>query len=195
MPISVYGLASTDAQVNVVVETLKTAVFIQDDISILFPYRRRSPNIAREKKAKVPVGAAAGGMTGQVVGGALGRTMGIKVVPIPGVGPFLAAGPILAALSGVTISAAIGGLAGTLMGLGLGDHDAKNYEGKIRDGSFLISIHAQNNVWAGKARTIFEAAGLENVGSSHEAAASAVLPVGKRFAKSRNAVVSSPKTI
>lgn len=185
MPTSVFCLASTDVQASQIVESLKMAGFRLNDISILFPDKRGSRDFALKEGAKASEGAAAGVATGGVVGGALGWIIGIGAMAIPGVGPFIAAGPVMAALSGVAIGAAIGGLSGTLIGLGLPEYEAKRYEGMIREGRILISVNADNGIWAGKARKIFEGAGSEDIGPSSEYTTAAKSPVRKSSAKSK----------
>lgn len=178
MPTSVYGLASSDREANSVVQALKGAGFRMDDISVLFPDKTSTRDFAHEKNTKAPEGAAAGGATGGVVGGALGWMVGIGMLAIPGVGPFIAAGPILAALSGAAIGAAVGGLTGTLIGLGMPEYEAKRYEGKIREGRILISVHADSSDWADRAKKILKDGGIEDIGASSEAGAKTKSPVG-----------------
>jgi outer membrane lipoprotein SlyB len=179
MPTSVYGLAASDTQANSAVKALESAGFRIDDISVLFPDKSSSRDFAIEKHTRAPEGAAAGGATGGIVGGALGWIVGIGALAIPGVGPFIAAGPILAALSGAAIGAAVGGLTGTLIGLGLSEYEAKRYEGKIREGGILISVHADNHDWVGRAKKVFTEKGITDIGASGEAASEQVSSVGR----------------
>jgi hypothetical protein len=178
MPTSVYGLCSSDREANDVVQALKSAGFRVDDISVLFPDKTSTRDFAHEKNTKAPEGAAAGAGTGGVLGGALGWMVGIGALAIPGVGPFIAAGPIMAALSGAAIGAAVGGLTGALVGMGMPEYEAKRYEGKIREGRILISVHADNGDWADRAKKILKDQGVEDIGSSGEAGAKTKSPVG-----------------
>jgi hypothetical protein len=171
MSTSVYALATNDVQANNIVASLQNAGFRSDDISVLFPDKTSTRDFAHEKNTKAPEGAATGGTAGGVIGGALGWMAGIGMLAIPGVGPFIAAGPIMAALSGAAIGAAVGGLTGTLIGLGMPEYEAKRYEGKIREGRILISVHADNGEWASRAKKIFKDSGAEDIGSSGEASA------------------------
>lgn len=178
MATSVYGLIATDIQANALVTALHQAGFRADDISVLFPDKSSTRDFAHEKHTKAPEGAATGGATGGVVGGALGWMAGIGLLAIPGIGPFIAAGPIMAALSGAAIGAAVGGLTGSLIGLGIPEFEAKRYEGKIRNGHILVSVHADNGEWAGKAKKIFKDNGAEDISSSGEASADIKSHVG-----------------
>lgn len=185
MSTSVYGLAASDTQANNVVNALTRAGFRLDDISVLFPDKTSSRDFAHEKNTKAPEGAVAGGTTGGVVGGALGWMAGIGLLAIPGIGPFVAAGPIMAALGGAAVGGALGGLTGALIGMGMPEFEAKRYEGKIREGGILISVHADDGDWADRAREIMENSNLEDISSSGEAAAERKSPVGNKRAETR----------
>lgn len=193
MPTSIYGLASTDAQANTIVQALKNAGFRLDDISVLFPDKSSSRDFAHEKNTKAPEGAAAGGATGGVVGGALGWMVGIGALAIPGVGPFIAAGPILASLSGAAIGAAVGGLTGTLIGLGIPEFEAKRYEGKILKGGILISVHADDGKWSDRAKQVLKEAGVSDISASGEASADSKSPVGNAAAKTKGDMARANK--
>jgi len=184
MSTSVYCLANSDVHANAIVNVLKREGFRVDDISVLFPDLASTRDFAHEKHTKAPEGAATGGATGGVLGGALGWMAGIGLLAIPGIGPFIAAGPILAGLSGAAIGAAVGGLTGGLIGMGMPEYEAKRYEGKIREGRVLISVHADNSEWASKVKTIFKDAQAEDIGSSGEASAPIKSHVGEK--KDRN---------
>src|SRR5207342_3889345 len=141
---SVFCITTSRNQADQIVERLKTANFSNNDISVLFPDKGTTRDFAHEKNTKAPEGAAAGAGTGGVVGGALGWIVGIGALAIPGVGPFIAAGPIMAALSGAAIGATVGGITGALIGLGIPEYEAKRYEGKIRAGNILVSVHSED---------------------------------------------------
>jgi hypothetical protein len=168
---AVYGLLKDQAQADSVVASLRSAGFTGSDISVLFPDKRGTQEFAQEKNTKAPEGATTGGVAGMGIGAALGWLAGIGSLAIPGVGPFIAAGPIMAALGGAAVGGATGGLVGGLIGLGIPEYEAKQYEGKIRGGSALISIHAEGGDQQMRARRLLEEAGAENVSSSTEATA------------------------
>ncbi len=165
---SVFCIASTRGQADRIVDQLKTANFSNNDISVLFPDKGTSRDFAHEKNTKAPEGAVAGAGTGGVVGGALGWIVGIGALAIPGVGPFIAAGPILAALSGAAIGAAAGGIAGGLIGLGIPELEAKRYEGKVKEGNILLSVHTENAAEVTRARDLFTKAGAHDICTTGE---------------------------
>jgi hypothetical protein len=169
MKASVYGIATTEGQADRIVRELQTLGFSNDDISVLFPDTRGTRDLGHEKHTKAPEGAATGAGTGGLVGGALGWLAGIGTLAIPGVGPFIAAGPILAALSGAAVGATVGGLTGALIGMGIPEYEAKRYEGKLASGNILISVHCASREECGRAREVFERAGAEDVSDSGEA--------------------------
>jgi hypothetical protein len=166
---SVFCIAKTQTQAEAIVDQLKMAGFSYDDISVLFPDKQGSKDFAHEHHTKAPEGAAAGAGTGGVVGGTLGLLAGIGSLAIPGVGPFIAAGPIMAALSGAAVGAAVGGIAGALIGLGIPEYEAKRYEGKIRKGNILISVHTEDSNEASRVKEIFEQNNAEDIASTKEA--------------------------
>ena len=140
---SVFCIVAHRNQADLIVERLKIAGFAHDDISVLFPDESTTRDFGHEKNTKAPEGIATGASTGGVVGGALGWLAGIGALAIPGAGPFIAAGPILAALSAAAVGAAVGGIAGGLIGLGIPELEAKRYEDKIKAGNILISVHTE----------------------------------------------------
>lgn len=193
MSSSVFGLATSDVHANTIIESLKREGFRVDDISVLFPDRSSTRDFAHEKHTKAPEGAATGGATGGVLGGALGWLAGIGSLAIPGVGPFIAAGPIMAALGGAAVGAAVGGLTGGLIGMGIPEFEAKRYEGKIREGRVLISVHADDSQWVSRAKKVLKDSGAEDVSSSGEAGAATKSPVGNkgdaaRFGKNKGSM-------
>src|SRR5246500_527209 len=141
---AVFGIYPSLTAVEISVDELKSAGFRNTDISVLFPESSGTRDFAHEKSTKAPEGATTGAGTGGVLGGALGWLMGIGALAIPGLGPFIAAGPIMAALSGAAAGAALGGLTGALIGWGIPEYEAKRYEGKIREGNILISVHTED---------------------------------------------------
>src|SRR4029450_2229795 len=166
---SVFCLSDNESQTERIVEQLKTAGFSNNDISVLFPDKTGTRDFAHEQHTKAAEGAATGAGTGGGVGGALGWLVGIGALAIPGLGPFIAAGPIMAALSGAAAGAALGGLTGALIGLGIPEYEAKRYEGKIKAGNILISVHADDSTERDRAKTIFEEAGAEDISYTEEA--------------------------
>src|ERR1700722_17964256 len=153
---SVFCIATTREQADQIVAWLKDSGFSNNDISVLFPDKGTTRDFAHQKSTKAPEGAVAGAGTGGVLGGALGWLAGIGALAIPGLGPVMAAGPIAAALSGVAVGAAVGGIAGALVGMGIPEYEARRYEGKIRDGNILISVHPEGAAEIATARRIFE---------------------------------------
>jgi hypothetical protein len=166
---SVICLTTTRVQAETIVDRLKDSGFSTNDISVLLPDKEGSRDFAHEKNTKAPEGAATGAGAGGVVGGTLGLLAGIGLLAVPGVGPFLAAGPIMAALSGAAVGAAVGGVTGGLIGLGIPEYEAKRYEGKIKAGNILISVHTDSSDEIKRAKEIFEAAGAQDISSTGEA--------------------------
>lgn len=168
---SVYCIATSGDQAERIVDQLKAANFSNNDISVLFPDQETTRDFAHEKNTKAPEGVATGASTGGVIGGALGWIAGIGALAIPGVGPFIAAGPIMAALSGAAVGAAVGGIAGGLIGLGIPEMEAKRYEGKVKAGNILMSVHTENSEEIDRAKEIFTAAGAQDICTTGEASA------------------------
>ena len=165
---SVFCLATSRTQAEQIVDRLKTANFSSNDISVLFPDKETNRDFAHEKNTKAPEGAVTGAGTGGALGGALGWLVGIGALAIPGVGPFIAAGPIMAALSGAAIGAAAGGVTGGLIGMGIPELEAKRYEGKLKEGNLLISVHTENSDEISRARDIFKEAGARDICTTGE---------------------------
>jgi hypothetical protein len=153
-----------------IVDRLKVAGFSNNDISVIMADKSGTRDFAHEHNTKAPEGAATGAGTGAVVGGALGWLAGIGTLAIPGLGPFIAAGPIMAALSGAAVGGSVGGLTGALIGMGIPEFEAKQYEGKVKGGNALISVHSENSKETDRAKKIFEAEGAEDISSREEAA-------------------------
>jgi hypothetical protein len=165
---AVFCLSDSEVQAGNIVTELKSAGFSNNDISVLFPDKAGTKDFAHEQHTKAPEGAATGAGTGGILGGGLGWLIGIGSLAIPGVGPFIAAGPIMAALAGAGIGAAVGGLTGALVGMGIPEYEAKRYEGKIKEGNILISVHSENSDERKRAKDIFEHAGAHDISSTEE---------------------------
>ena len=166
---AVIAIAKSEDQAVRIVEQLKGAGFSNNDVSVLLPDRAGSRDFAHEHHTKAPEGAATGAVVGGLAAGALGWLVGIGSLAIPGVGPLIAAGPIMAALSGAAAGGAVGGLAGALVGLGIPEYEAKQYEGKVKNGNILISVHTDDSRQRQMAKEIFERAHAEDVSSTGEA--------------------------
>ena len=166
---AVFCIAQNIDHAESIVDDLNAAGFSHSDISVLFPDKSSTQDFAHEKNTKAPEGAAIGGTVGFGTGGALGLLAGIGALAIPGVGPFIAAGPLMGALSGAAVGAAAGSLTGALIGLGIPEYEAKRYEGKIKGGSALISVHTTSSEDVDKAKKIFEQAHAEDISSTGEA--------------------------
>jgi hypothetical protein len=166
---SVFCIATSSAQANQIVDCLREEGFANNDISALFPDKDGTRDFAHAKGTKAPEGAATGAGSGAVLGGALGWLAGIGALAIPGVGPFVAAGPIAAALSGAAIGGTVGGIAGALIGMGIPEYEAKRYEGKVKEGGILISVHADDAEEITRAKDIFERNGAQDIATAGEA--------------------------
>jgi hypothetical protein len=187
---SVFCISTSRDQADRIVDQLKTANFSNNDISALFADKTTSHDFAHEKNTKAPEGAVVGVSTGGVVGGALGWIAGIGALAIPGVGPFIAAGPIIAALSGAAIGATVGGIAGGLIGLGIPEIEAKRYEGKVKDGNILISVHTEDSAKITQAKEIFTKSGAQDICSTGESTAPKETTAEKKSAHRSNPVDS-----
>src|SRR5512140_448672 len=188
---SVFCIATSREQANRIVDQLKSASFSNNDISVLFPDKGTTRDFAHEKHTKAPEGAVAGAGTGGVIGGALGWIAGIGALAIPGVGPFIAAGPIIAALSGAAVGATVGGIAGGLIGLGIPEIEAKRYEGKVKAGNLLISVHTENSEEVSHAKEICTKAGAQDICTTGEAG---VPKAGRAPSRSTESVEASAES-
>jgi hypothetical protein len=168
---AVFGIYQNDKQATRTLDDLLAAGFSSDDVSVLLPDVRGTKDFAHDKSTKAPEGAAAGVTTGGVVGGTLGLLAGIGVLAIPGVGPFLAAGPIMAALAGLGVGGAVGGLIGALVGMGIPEYEAKRYEGHIKAGGILLSVHCDTSQEIARAKDLLKYTGAQDISSSGEATA------------------------
>ncbi len=169
--ISVYALYGDRTSIEDAIKTLWERGFRQEDLSLLMPENFGNKDLVTEKNTKSPEGAMAGGATGGVVGGTLGWLVGIGSLAIPGLGPFIAAGPIMAALAGAGAGAALGGLAGGLVGMGMPEFEAKRHEGRVRSGGSLLSVHCDNDDWAKRAEEILRKTGGEDITKAGQASA------------------------
>lgn len=168
---SVYCIASYRVQADSILNQLRHAGFSSDDISVLFSDTGGSHDFAHEHNTKAPEGVAAGGVAGMGAGAILGWLAGIGTLAIPGAGPFIAAGPIMAALSGAAIGGAAGGVMGALVGVGIPEYEAKRYEGKVRAANILISVHAVDSRNIARAKDIFRRGAAQHIATSSEATA------------------------
>ena len=163
---SVFGIVKTYPQAEQIVEGLQRAGFPASEISVLLPDREGKHDIGHVKATKAPEGATTGAAAGGVTGGVLGLLAGIGALAIPGVGPFIAAGPIMAALSGAAVGATTGGVVGGLIGMGIPEIEAKRYEDKLKTGNYLIAVHAHDGDAKDRAKEIFKQAGAEDISVS-----------------------------
>src|SRR5271155_44813 len=169
---AVFGIEKTHSQAIAIADQLKMAGFSVNDVSVLLPDKQGTKDFAHEQHTKAPEGATAGAGSGAILGGALGWMVGIGALAIPGLGPFIAAGPIMAALAGAAGGAAVGGLTGALIGMGIPEYEAKRYEGKVKDGNILMSVHTEDSKERDRAKKIFETGGAEDISYTGEASVS-----------------------
>jgi len=168
---AVFGIYKTRVQAEQSVDRLLTAGFANDDISVLLPDSQSSKEFAHKKDTKAPEGTTTGVTAGGVVGGTLGLLAGIGALAIPGVGPFIAAGPIMGALAGLGVGGAVGGLIGALVGMGIPEYEAKRYEGRIKEGGVLLSVHCDTSNEITRAKELLKNTGAEDISSTGEASA------------------------
>lgn len=168
---AVYCIAQDRAKTESIVDSLRNAGFVNSDISVLMADKSGTRDFAHEQNTKMPEGAATGGVAGMGAGAILGWLAGIGSLAIPGVGPFIAAGPIMAALGGAAVGGAAGGVIGALVGMGIPEYEAKLYDGKIRGGNALLSVHTDNSDQVKMVKEIYERAGAEDIKSTSEATA------------------------
>ena len=169
---AVFGIYASAKHAEQAVDHLVSAGFSDQDISVLLPDADSSREFAHEKNTKAPEGAVTGATTGGVVLGTLGLLAGIGALAIPGVGPFIAAGPIMGALAGLGVGSAVGGLVGALVGLGIPEYEAKRYEGRIKNGGVLLSVHCDTSEEIDKAERVLKSSGAEDISSAGEKAVS-----------------------
>jgi hypothetical protein len=167
----VYGLYGTRSDAEYAVDSLLAQGFRNEDIAVLLQDNAGTKDFAHEKATKAPEGTTAGVVTGGAVGGTLGLLAGIGALAIPGFGPFIAAGPIMGALAGIGSGGVVGGLIGALVGMGIPEYEAKLYEGRIKGGGILLSVHCDDNEWVSRAKTLLKDTGANDVSSTGEASA------------------------
>jgi hypothetical protein len=170
---AVFGIYHGRSQAESAVDRILAAGFSNSDISVLLPDAESSKDFAHEKSTKAPEGTAAGVTTGGVIGGTLGLLAGIGALAIPGVGPFIAVGPIMGSLAGLGVGGALGGLIGALIGMGIPEYEAKRYEGHMKKGGVLLSVHCDTDGEVTRAKELLKATGAEDISSSGEAAVEA----------------------
>ncbi|MBV9506459.1 MAG: DUF3341 domain-containing protein [Acidobacteriia bacterium] len=168
---AVFGIFRTRTEAENGVDTLLAADFRNEDISVLFPENVGTKEFAHEKNTKAPEGVTTGAGAGAVIGGTLGLLAGIGALAIPGLGPFIAAGPIMGALAGIGTGGVVGGIVGALIGMGIPEYEAKRYEGLIKEGGILVSVHCDDSDWVKRAKNILEETGAHDISSAGEAGA------------------------
>jgi hypothetical protein len=168
---SVFGIYPDRMSVENAVDALKRDGFRNTDISVLMPDNVGTKDFGHQKNTKAPEGAATGAGSGAVIGGTLGWLAGIGALAIPGLGPFIAAGPIMGLLAGAGAGGAVGSLVGSLIGLGIPEYEAKRYEGRIKQGGILLSVHCDKSEWVKKAEQVLKRTGAQDIASSGEASA------------------------
>ena len=168
---SVYGIYRSRSAAEYAVDQLIASGFRTEDISVLLPENVGTKDFAHEKHTKAPEGTTTGATAGGVVGGTLGLLAGIGALAIPGLGPFIAAGPIMGALAGIGAGGVVGGLVGALVGMGIPEYEAKRYEGRIKEGGILLSVHCDDADWTKKAKDMLKQTGADDISSTGEAGA------------------------
>jgi hypothetical protein len=168
---AVFGIYQTRAEAEQGVDRLLESGYRNEDISVLLPENVGTKDFAHEKHTKAPEGTATGAGAGAAIGGTLGLLAGIGALAIPGLGPFIAAGPIMAALAGIGTGGVVGGIIGALVGMGIPEYEAKRYDGMIKEGKILLSVHCDDSDWVKRAKKILESTGAQDISSSGEAGA------------------------
>jgi hypothetical protein len=167
---AVFGIYSSVAHAETAVDRLMSIGFSSSDISVLLPDFRSSRDFAHEKETKAPEGTATGVAAGGILGGTLGLLVGIGSLAIPGLGPFIAAGPIMGALAGIGAGGAVGGILGALIGMGIPEYEAKRYEGHVKGGGILLSVHCDTSDQIRSAKDLLETTGAQDISSTSESA-------------------------
>lgn len=193
---AVFGIYPDRAAVEEGVEHLRSAGFRNTDISVLFPDNTGTKDFAHEKNTKAPEGATTGATAGGLAGGVLGWLTGAGLLAIPGLGPFLAAGPIVAALAGAGAVGALGGMIGALVGMGIPEYEAKRFEGRIREGGVLLSVHCDTDDWVKRAKDVLHHTGAQDIASAGEKAgdfANADKPMPRVHTPGSGSAVNDPE--
>ena len=170
---AVFGIYATVGQAERAVDALVADNFSNSDVSVLMPDSQSTKDFAHEKNTKAPEGTTTGVAAGGTIGGTLGLLAGIGALAIPGVGPFIAAGPIMGALAGAGVGGAVGGLVGALVGMGIPEYEAKRYEGRVKDGGVLLSVHCDTSAEIARAKDVLKRTGAEDIASTGEEAVGA----------------------
>jgi hypothetical protein len=191
---AVFGIYGTREATEQAVDSLRRAGFRSEDISALFPDNTGTKDFSHEKNTKAPEGATTGATSGAVIGGVLGWLTGIGLIAIPGIGPFIAAGPIMAALAGVGAGGVTGGVIGALVGMGIPEYEAKRYEGRVKHGGILLSVHCDNSDWVKRAEDILKTTGAEDISSSGESSADYATS-DRPMPRSRTVIVEEESTV
>jgi len=166
--VAVFGIYATPASAEKAVDTLLSLGFSNSDISVLLPDDDSTRAFAHEKNTKAPEGTATGVTTGGVIGGTLGLLAGIGALAIPGVGPLIAAGPIMGALAGLGVGGAVGGIVGALVGMGIPEYEAKRFEGAVKNGGTLLSVHCDTSEEISRAKDTLKVTGAKDIASTSE---------------------------
>jgi len=166
---AVIGIVDSLAATETIVDRLRVAGFTGDNVSVLLPDKSGTKDFAHEHATKAPEGTTAGVGIGGLAGGTVGYLAGIGALTIPGIGPLVAAGPIMAALSGAAVGGAVGGMTGALIGMGIPEFEAKQYAGKVKEGKILVSVHTANRDQAQTAKAVLNEAGATDVSTVGEA--------------------------
>jgi hypothetical protein len=199
-----FGIYSNEATAQTAVDQLIVGGFSNDDVSVLMSDVKGSRDFAAEKNTKAPEGTAAGVGVGGMVGGTIGLLAGIGALAIPGVGPLIAAGPIMAALAGLGVGGTVGGLVGALVGMGIPEYEAKRYEGRVKEGGILVSVHCDSSEEISTAKRILKATGAEDIASSGESSHGVdsedrayvkAEPVGASHSYSTETIVDDPRKV
>jgi hypothetical protein len=189
---AVIGLVGTETQAGYIIGELRAAGFDSNDVSALLPDTRGAHDFAHAHKTKAPEGAIAGVGAGGAIGGTLGLLAGIGAIAIPGLGPLIAAGPLMAALSGAAVGATVGGITGALIGMGIPEIEAKRYENKVQDGNILLAVHVANARGIDRAKEIFKRNGADDVSTVGEERAPGGTPSSWRQTPTKPVEHSTP---
>jgi hypothetical protein len=168
---AVFGLYPDRTGLENAIEKLRNNGYRNTDVSVLYPENLGNKDLKVQKGTKAPEGTTTGAVSGGAIGGALGWLASIGALTIPGAGPFIAAGPIMGFLSGVGVGGTVGGLVGAMVGAGIPEYEAKRYEGRIKDGGILLSVHCDNSEWVDKTKRLLEETGAQDIASAGEASA------------------------